>query len=54
MHRLDSEFSLRAIIFVPDIGGPPVSDWVKHMELSKASQIEQSKRQADMVTASFI
>ena len=37
-----------------DIGGPPVSDWVKHMELSKASQIEQSKRQADMVTASFI
>ena len=35
-----------------DIGVPPVSDWVTRWELSKASQIQESKRIADMATAS--
>ena len=36
-----------------DIGSPPVSDWVKHMEISKASQIQEAKHIADMATVSY-
>ena len=36
-----------------DISGPPMSDWVKRMELSKALQIEQAKRLADMAAMSY-
>ena len=36
-----------------DVGGPPVSDWIRLMELTKASQIELAKRQADMASASY-
>ena len=36
-----------------DIGGPPVSDWVKHWEITKASQIQEAKHIADMATASY-
>ena len=35
-----------------DIGVPPVSDWVTRWEMQKASQIQESKRIADMATAS--
>ena len=35
-----------------DIGVPPVSDWVSKWELSKATQIQEAKRIADMATAS--
>ena len=35
-----------------DIGVPPVSDWVTRWEMQKESQIQESKRIADMATAS--
>ena len=35
-----------------DIGVPPVTDWVTRWELQKASQIQETKRIADMATAS--
>ena len=34
-----------------EIGVPPVTDWVTRWELQKASQIQESKRIADMATA---